>query len=222
MNADFPRILSLLRKERQLSQKQVATDLDIAQALLSHYEKGKRECGLDFLVKAANYYNVSTDYLLGRSAVSSGTFIVESDISEDGGKSKNELGSLSAALTKKLIISSIEVIYSLVAKSKDSKLIMNISNIFSLTVYRAFRLIHKSNSSNDRQFFGISEEMAFRCTDAGISVCEGSVLKHINENENIIPQITTQSLELEYQKQATALLNLVKNSEAYLKEFEPK
>ena len=43
MNTDFPRILSLLRKERGLTQKQVAADLGIAQALLSHYEKGKRE-----------------------------------------------------------------------------------------------------------------------------------------------------------------------------------
>ena len=60
MNTDFPRILSLLRKERGLTQKQVAADLGIAQALLSHYEKGKRECGLEFLVKAADYYNVST------------------------------------------------------------------------------------------------------------------------------------------------------------------
>ena len=66
MNNEFPRILSLLRKERGLTQKQVATDLDVAQALLSHYEKGKRECGLEFLVKAADYYNVSTDYLLGK------------------------------------------------------------------------------------------------------------------------------------------------------------
>lgn len=67
MNTDFPRILSLLRKERGLSQKQVASDLNISQALLSHYEKGIRECGLDFLVNAANYYHVSCDYMLGRS-----------------------------------------------------------------------------------------------------------------------------------------------------------
>ena len=81
MNTDFPRILSLLRKERGLSQKQVAQDLGIAQALLSHYEKGKRECGLSFLIKAADYYNVSTDYLLGRSPVSNGGIITERVIS---------------------------------------------------------------------------------------------------------------------------------------------
>ena len=65
MNSDFPRIITFLRKERGLSQKQVASDLGISQALLSHYEKGIRECGLDFLVKTAEYYDVSADYLLG-------------------------------------------------------------------------------------------------------------------------------------------------------------
>ena len=68
MNSDFPRIITFLRKERGLSQKQVASDLGISQALLSHYEKGIRECGLDFLVKTAEYYDVSTDYLLGVEA----------------------------------------------------------------------------------------------------------------------------------------------------------
>ena len=53
MNTDFPRIIALQRKERQISQKQAAADLGISQALLSHYEKGIRECGLDFLVKGA-------------------------------------------------------------------------------------------------------------------------------------------------------------------------
>lgn len=77
MNKDFPRIMTLLRKERGLSQKQAAADLDVTQALLSHYENGKRECGLDFLVRAADYYKVSVDYLLGRSPMSSGASISE-------------------------------------------------------------------------------------------------------------------------------------------------
>ncbi|MBD5104133.1 MAG: helix-turn-helix transcriptional regulator, partial [Ruminococcaceae bacterium] len=37
---DFPRILTLLRKEKGISQKQAAEELGVAQALLSHYEKG--------------------------------------------------------------------------------------------------------------------------------------------------------------------------------------
>lgn len=65
-NRDVPRALRLLRKERGYSQKKAAGDLGISQALLSHYERGIRECGLNFLVRAADYYGVSCDYLLGR------------------------------------------------------------------------------------------------------------------------------------------------------------
>ena len=46
--------------------------MGISQALLSHYEKGIRECGLDFVVKCADYYGVTTDYLLGVSASRNG------------------------------------------------------------------------------------------------------------------------------------------------------
>ena len=52
MNKDFPRVLKLLREERGLKQKDAADRMGVAQALLSHYENGKRECGLDFLVQA--------------------------------------------------------------------------------------------------------------------------------------------------------------------------
>ena len=67
MNNEFPRVLALLRKERGLSQKVVAGELGISQALLSHYENGAREPGLEFVVRACDYYGVSADYLLGRT-----------------------------------------------------------------------------------------------------------------------------------------------------------
>ncbi len=67
MDRNFPIILSELRKEKGLSQKEAAQQLGISQALLSHYEKGIRECGQSFLLRVADFYDVSTDYLLGRS-----------------------------------------------------------------------------------------------------------------------------------------------------------
>ena len=45
MGSDFSRRLVLLRKEKGISQKAAAGELQISQALLSHYEKGIRECG---------------------------------------------------------------------------------------------------------------------------------------------------------------------------------
>lgn len=67
MNKSFSGRLSELRKERGLSQKEAAAQLGVSQALLSHYEKGIRECGLDFVVKVSEFYGVTCDYLLGRS-----------------------------------------------------------------------------------------------------------------------------------------------------------
>lgn len=63
----FATKLSELRKERGISQKKAAADLGISQALLSHYEKGIRECGLDFVIRCSEYYGITTDYLLGVS-----------------------------------------------------------------------------------------------------------------------------------------------------------
>ena len=79
---EFNRIITLLRKERGITQKQAAQDLGVSQALLSHYEKGIRECGLEFVVKVADYYGVSCDYLLGRSAERSGQTLTVEDIPE--------------------------------------------------------------------------------------------------------------------------------------------
>ena len=65
MAGSFSARLAELRKKRGISQKQAASALGISQALLSHYEKGIRECSLDFVKKAAKYYDVTCDYLLG-------------------------------------------------------------------------------------------------------------------------------------------------------------
>lgn len=65
MNKLFSTRMLELRSERGISQKEAAAQLNISQALLSHYEKGIRECGLEFLCKAAAFYDVSCDYLLG-------------------------------------------------------------------------------------------------------------------------------------------------------------
>ena len=67
MASDFSRTLALLRREKKISQRMAANDLGVSQALLSHYENGLREPGLSFVVRAADYYGVSCDYLLGRS-----------------------------------------------------------------------------------------------------------------------------------------------------------
>ena len=72
MAQTFSETMSALRKARGLSQRRAAADLNISQALLSHYENGAREPGLDFVRRACAYYGVSADYLLGLSELHGG------------------------------------------------------------------------------------------------------------------------------------------------------
>lgn len=85
MSTDFSNALSSLRREKGITQKNAAADLGITQALLSHYEKGIRECNLDFLKRAAGYYGVSADYLLGISTNrhTSGSILSQTELPED-------------------------------------------------------------------------------------------------------------------------------------------
>ena len=72
MYASFSQALSRLRREKGVSQRQAAQALEVSQALLSHYENGIREPGLAFVTRACDYYQVSADYLLGRTGERSG------------------------------------------------------------------------------------------------------------------------------------------------------
>lgn len=59
--------LRTLRKKRGLSQTEVETKTGIAQALLSKYENGLRLPPAETLIKLADFYDVSVDYILMRT-----------------------------------------------------------------------------------------------------------------------------------------------------------
>lgn len=56
-----------LREDHDLMQKEVAAILGIQQTVYSRYERGFQTIPVEHLLKLADYYNVSTDYLLGRT-----------------------------------------------------------------------------------------------------------------------------------------------------------
>ncbi len=220
MNADFPRILALLRKERHISQKAAAADLGVAQALLSHYAKGKREPGLDFLVRVANYYNVSTDYLLGRSAVSTGGIITENDIPNTEAPNKAQAGAnISVTLSKKLLMNSVDIIYDILGKISDSKLTGTVTAIMNFTVYKVFRLVFRANKSNSQTMFEISDEKSCHVADAGIHLMEADLSELVKGLNSGDAEISTVLIEKEYPKKSAALLSLVKSSEAQLQKI---
>jgi len=59
--------IRMLREEKDLTQKQIADMLGVAQTTYSQYELDKRPMPIDFLLALCKYYKVSADYLLGFS-----------------------------------------------------------------------------------------------------------------------------------------------------------
>ncbi len=58
-----------MREDSDLLQKDVAAYLQCTQVSYSHYERGKRDIPTEVLIKLAEYYGASTDYLLGLTDV---------------------------------------------------------------------------------------------------------------------------------------------------------
>ena len=58
-----------LRKEKKLSQKDLATQFHVAQNTISGWEKGIRDPDTDTVASLAAFFDVSTDYLLGKTDI---------------------------------------------------------------------------------------------------------------------------------------------------------
>ena len=59
--------LKELRKKRHISQLKLAFDLNMNQNTISRYENMERQADYDTLIRFADYFGVSLDYLLGRT-----------------------------------------------------------------------------------------------------------------------------------------------------------
>lgn len=224
MVSDFPRILTLLRKEKGISQKNAAEQLGISQALLSHYEKGIRECGLDFLVRCAEFYGVSCDYLLGRSPDRQGLTLTLDDIPEpeQAGRENRTIGSVLPVLNKKLVANSLNVMFDLLAKARNKSLTIEVSSFLMLGCYRMFRVIYSANPRNQEQMFHIPPHVAYTYADAAMQVAEanasaiakGQPVLGMEPVADVAPlAVSTELLAQNYPLFATSLLNLIQNAE---------
>lgn len=157
MTSDFSRCLSLLRQEKGASQRAVAKDLGISQALLSHYENGVREPGLAFVIKACNYYNVSADFLLGRTLSRDGTTIAAGELYDYSTEKDNVLhGSILATLNKKLLVNSTGVLFDLLGKTGKKEAINAAADYLGTAIYKLFRHLYRADGTQNEDFFSVS------------------------------------------------------------------
>jgi transcriptional regulator with XRE-family HTH domain len=230
MASQFSRIITLLRKERGITQKKAAEELGVSQALLSHYEKGIRECGLDFVVRVADYYGVSCDYLLGRSAERSGLTLNVDDIpapEATAAKDGHYRGSVLPTLNRKLVSNSLNILYDKLAQNPNKGLVTEISGFLMLAVYRMFRLVYRSAPKNADSLFSVPGSIWRGYSAGAMEMAEANVCA-ILRGEDIgqgAPlkdtaafAMTTESLARDYPLYATSLLNLIKTSEGRIGE----
>ena len=228
MNNNFARIITLLRKERGYSQKKVAADLDISQALLSHYEKGIRECGLDFVVKVADYYNVSCDYLLGRSPHRSGATITMEDIPEPDSAGKENVMhgpgiSVLPLLNKKLIANSLNIIFGMLQKLNNKSLTAEISAYMNLCIYKVFRVLYSANLKNPQGLFAVPHKQSFGRSSAAqeIALSNAACLlagEKVDDMDPVekgsTPLSSPEKISEEYPLFSSSLFNLIQSSES--------
>lgn len=223
MNKDFSRILLLLRKEKGISQKSAAGELGISQALLSHYEKGIRECGLEFVVRAAGYYGVSCDYLLGCSPERNGTMLLAEDLPEPDAAGKENVfkGSLLPTLNKKLIENSLNIIYDLLQRAQNRNLTVAVSDYLSVAVYAAFRGLYQANEKNPREMFAIDDDQYLQLASAMMILSRmqlDSILNGKGRHAKLFKEqdflaLSPEKIAQGYPLFSTSLTNLIKNAE---------
>ena len=224
----FSRIITLLRKEKGITQKQErmyqsAADLGISQALLSHYEKGLRECGLDFLIKLCDYYNVSSDYILGRSPDRSGAVLTVDDLEgAETVKDSHYSGSVLPAMNKRLISSSLNVVYDMLAKAGNKELTTKVSDYLMLSVYRMFRKLYRSEKKNSLSMFNVSSTLFESYTLSAMEKTSADIHLLLTD-KNLVKakgdafEMTSESIVNVYPKHAQGLLNTVKTAEDLIK-----
>ena len=215
MCEEFSKRLTAIRKDKKITQKQAANALGVSQALLSHYEKGIRECGLEFIIKACNYYGVSADYLLNLSAETKGTVLNEEDMADPA--NERGKGDLALILGKKVVFNGVDMVYDIAASVKDKDLTLAINEYFFLTTYRAFRALYDSNENNPKGFFLVDKQDSANLTDAALFKTLAQLNRACLNTADKAPALGQSAIEQNFSERASGILNLIKNAETKIR-----
>ena len=175
----FPKNLANLRKENGINQKTAAAQLGVSQALLSHYEKGIREPGFDFLLRAADYYNCSADYLLGRTNDKRGIAYIPEEYTPDTGEEYpfSEISRITA---------SIRTLSSLLLHTENDSLLVQTFEYLKICLYRLTRQLSVGGNV-DTEHFKLNFRTADSLTNALLSLCEDKISKLPPKTKSELP-----------------------------------
>ena len=209
MVSDFPRTLCLLRQEKKISQRKAAGELGVSQALLSHYENGVREPGLSFVVRAADYYGVSADFLLGRTMARDGGAILAEDLTDSSVEKDNVLhGSAAAMLSKKLLVNSTSLLYEQIGKESRT-LVRAVSDYMSLAFYKMYRLLYTMDEDSSNKAFAAQQNVFSELCDAEMKKCEVLLRQMAAKTDETDLDLSLEHAQQNWPRLAPSLLSLL-------------
>lgn len=172
MIQEFSQVILKLRKERRLSQREVSEALGISQALLSHYEKGLREPKFEFVVKVCDFYDVSADYLMGR------TKIRKNPAAENVGFYDHNGMHISVWENEKVaeLLRHVSSIFASLGESEE--LTEYVSLCIEITVYKLIRKMCEINTGK------ISKETFEAICDGALKLTEAKISETVNMMRN--------------------------------------
>ena len=178
---------------------------------------------MDFVVRTADFYGVSCDYLLGRSPERTGAQITVEDIPDADALGKENMmrgsGSILPTLNKKLIANALNIIFDLLHTANNKELTTAVSSFFNLSVYRMFRILYSVNPKNEQSMFTVSPAAARAKALAAMVLLESKaeeIASGIDTEKAQALFISTQTLSQNYPLFASSLFNLIKNAENHL------
>ncbi len=214
-NTDFPRTLSLLRKEKGVSQKDAAAELGVSQALLSHYERGLREPGLRFVALAADYYGVSADFLLGRTQSRDGSDVDPTEYFDVSAASDNRLrGSAAAMFSKKVLSNAMSVLFDIVGKTGSQALLGGCYNVLASTVYGIFREIYEHCGSEPDRFFALDRRESRRVIAARMQMALSSLEAELDRREAQLDPLSHDLLVKNWPQAANSVMSIIHSAES--------
>lgn len=196
MSTEFANYLALLRRKCGISQREAAAALQVSQALLSHYEKGIREPGLDFVVRAADYYGVSTDLLLGHRPRAT-------PWPKSGPRDPEAvLPSQYAREAEQTIRDSLDVVLDLLARSYDPGVFCYASIYLGEVLYELLRHFFRLCDEYEPELFHLSDESF----DSGAVVSDITwvraqyilAIKQLQEAHPALPMLSQREFEERY------------------------
>ena len=150
--------LKELRRHRNITQVEMAELLGCTDRHYQKIEYGYVNVPSLTLIKLADFFGVTTDYLLGRTLTRDGTTIGTEELYDISDEKDNSMrGSVLALLSKKLLVNSVGMLFDLLGKTGSREAIRAASNYLSTALYKVYRHLYHANPENNPDFFSVSQ-----------------------------------------------------------------